>query len=95
MPVNFSSLEAFTYTVDAPLYAQTNASRIAEQREAARSLVTEYLSWVAGVARSNYGLSFDIDSMVRSDIENPSKFHPPSGRFYLVVYEYATSASAA
>ena len=58
-----------------------------EQREAARSLVTEYLSWVAGVARSNYGLSFDIDSMVRSDIEDPSKFYPPSGRFYLVVYE--------
>jgi N-acetylglutamate synthase-like GNAT family acetyltransferase len=42
---------------------------------------------VAGVARSNYGLSFDIDSMVRSDIEDASKFYPPFGRFYLVEHE--------
>jgi GNAT superfamily N-acetyltransferase len=53
-------------------------------RDAARALVSEYLHWVGGIARSNYGLSFDIDAMVRSDIEDSSKFYPPSGRFYLV-----------
>ena len=54
------------------------------QREAARSLITEYLRWVADIARSNYGLSFDIDAMVRSDIDDTCKFHPPTGRCYLV-----------
>lgn len=53
-------------------------------RAAARSLVSEYLHWVGDIARSNYGLSFDIDAMVQSDIEDQSKFYPPSGRFYVV-----------
>jgi len=53
-------------------------------RQAARLLVSEYLHWVAGIARSNYELSFDVDAMVHSDIEDTSKFYPPSGRFYLV-----------
>lgn len=53
-------------------------------QEAARSLVSEYLHWVGGIATSNYGLSFDIAAMVQSDIEDKSKFYPPSGRFYLV-----------
>ena len=54
------------------------------QRDAARSLVSEYLRWVGDIARSNYGLSFDVDAMVQSDIEDRSKFYPPLGRFYLV-----------
>jgi len=53
-------------------------------RDAARSLVSEYLRWVGEIARSSYGLSFDVDAMVQSDIEDRSKFYPPSGRFYLV-----------
>jgi GNAT superfamily N-acetyltransferase len=54
------------------------------QREAARALISEYLQWVAQVALSNYGLTFDVNAMVQSDIEDPSKFYPPAGRFYLV-----------
>jgi GNAT superfamily N-acetyltransferase len=54
------------------------------QREAARALVSEYLRWVAGIAASNHGLSFDVDAMVRSDIDDAAKFYPPTGRFYLV-----------
>ena len=53
------------------------------QREAARSLIVEYLAWV-DIARSQYGLSFDIEAMVRSDIDDDSKFYPPTGRFSLV-----------
>ncbi|HEU5295851.1 MAG TPA: GNAT family N-acetyltransferase [Burkholderiaceae bacterium] len=53
------------------------------QRDAARELVTEYLRWVAGVAARDHGLSFDVDAMVRSDIEDPVKFYPPRGRSYL------------
>jgi GNAT superfamily N-acetyltransferase len=56
------------------------------QSNAARALVTEYLHWVADVARTHYGLTFDVDAMVNSDIEDRSKFFPPTGRFYLVRY---------
>ncbi|NML46397.1 GNAT family N-acetyltransferase [Ramlibacter sp. G-1-2-2] len=52
--------------------------------EAARPLVAEYLHWVAGVAQSEYGLAFDVDAMLQSDLEDPGKFYPPTGRFYLV-----------
>jgi len=58
-------------------------------REAARALVGEYLRWVAEVARSSYGLTFDVDAMMRSDLEDASKFYPPTGRFYLVRYDGA------
>lgn len=52
--------------------------------EAARALVAEYLHWVAGVAQAEYGLAFDVDAMLRSDLDDAGKFYPPSGRFYLV-----------
>jgi GNAT superfamily N-acetyltransferase len=55
-------------------------------KAAARELVREYLRWVADVARTNYGLIFDIDAMIESDIQDPSKFYPPTGRFYLLEY---------
>lgn len=54
------------------------------QREAARVLVTEYLTWVAALARSAYGLQFDAEAMARSDLKDAAKFFPPTGRFYLV-----------
>jgi GNAT superfamily N-acetyltransferase len=60
------------------------AVETAEHRAAAEELIGEYLRWVAGIAQSEYGLSFDIDAMVRSDIDDRSKFYPPAGRFYLV-----------
>jgi GNAT superfamily N-acetyltransferase len=56
----------------------------AATREAARFLIAEYLRWIANAAAAHYGLSFDIDAMVTSDIEDRSKFYPPSGRFYVI-----------
>lgn len=53
-------------------------------RDAARTLITEYLRWVASSAAANYGLSFDVDAMVTSDLEDRTKFYPPDGRFYVV-----------
>jgi GNAT superfamily N-acetyltransferase len=61
----------------------------ARQRDTARELIAEYLRWVGEIARSEYGLSFDIDAMVDSDIEDRSKFYPPNGRFYLVMTDGA------
>jgi GNAT superfamily N-acetyltransferase len=55
-----------------------------ELREAARSLITEYLEWIGEGARERYGLSFDLGAMVASDLAESSGFWPPSGRFYLV-----------
>ncbi|HXJ50522.1 MAG TPA: GNAT family N-acetyltransferase [Burkholderiales bacterium] len=59
----------------------------ASEREAARVLLVEYLRWVGEIARASYGLSFDIEAMARSDIEDRAKFFPPTGRFYLVRHD--------
>ena len=56
----------------------------AATRDAARDLIAEYLRWIAGLAAASYGLSFDVDAMVTSDIEDRAKFYPPSGRFYVI-----------
>jgi len=61
----------------------------AATREAARDLITEYLRWIASVAAERYGLSFDVDAMVTSDIEDRAKFYPPNGRFYVIRHENA------
>lgn len=55
-------------------------------KAAARELMREYLWWVADVARTNYGLTFDIDAMIESDIQDQLKFYPPAGRFYLLQF---------
>jgi GNAT superfamily N-acetyltransferase len=59
----------------------------AATRGAARELIAEYLRWIASVAAASYGLSFDVDAMVASDIEDRTKFYPPSGRFYVIRHE--------
>ena len=53
-------------------------------RAAARELITEYLDWIASSAAANYGLAFDVAAMVKSDLDDRTKFYPPDGRFYLV-----------
>jgi GNAT superfamily N-acetyltransferase len=56
-------------------------------KAAAEVLIAEYLHWVASVAKLEYGLEFDVEAMVRSDIDDTTKFYPPAGRFYLVEHE--------
>src|SRR5690348_14872156 len=58
-------------------------------RAAARDLIAEYLRWIASAAAASYGLSFDIDAMVTSDIEDRAKFYPPDGRCYVLRREGA------
>jgi GNAT superfamily N-acetyltransferase len=57
------------------------------ERAAARSLIGEYLAWVAGMAQQHHGLSFDVGAMARSDLADGSKFFSPSGRLYLVRWQ--------
>ena len=56
-------------------------------RASARSLIGEYLRWIAAEASQRYGLAFDIDAMIDSDLEDRSKFYPPAGRFYLIRHD--------
>lgn len=58
-------------------------------RNSACILISEYLHWIAESARREYGLRFDVDAMVESDMSDTQKFHPPTGRFYLVEDEDA------
>jgi GNAT superfamily N-acetyltransferase len=53
-------------------------------RQAAESLIREYLRWINDSALQNYHLTFDIEAMIASDLTDPTKFYPPLGRFYLL-----------
>jgi GNAT superfamily N-acetyltransferase len=58
-----------------------------QTREAARLLITEYLSWIASSAAANYDLAFYIEAMMQSDLDDGSKFYPPSSRFYVLRHD--------
>lgn len=53
-------------------------------RSSARGLISEYLHGIAEGAQREYGLTFDVEAMILSDLADRQKFHPPHGRFYLV-----------
>ena len=55
--------------------------------EPVAALIGEYLHWIAQLAKENYDLSFDVDAMVASDVNDRSKFYPPHGRCYLVWHD--------
>src|ERR1700674_328834 len=50
---------------------------------------TDAVQLINETAAENYGLSFDVEAMLASDIGDESKFYPPAGRFYLVCYRGA------
>jgi GNAT superfamily N-acetyltransferase len=56
------------------------------QRKQAGALIREYLTWLNVRVEREYGLGFDIEAMLESDLKDPEKFEPPDGRFYLVHY---------
>ena len=58
----------------------------AEHKQQAGNLIREYLEWLNQLVQRDYGLEFDVDAMVASDLSDPDKFHPPGGRFYLVTH---------
>jgi GNAT superfamily N-acetyltransferase len=58
-----------------------------EQKKQAGSLIREYLEWLNGRLQGEYGMEFDVDAMVKSDLSDTHKFHPPDGRFYLARYQ--------
>ena len=58
-----------------------------KQKEQAGALIREYLEWLNGRLQREYGIEFDVEAMVESDLSDPDKFHPPDGRFYLAQYD--------
>lgn len=57
-----------------------------EEKGQAGALITEYLEWLNERIQREYGMAFDVAAMVRSDLADRRKFHPPHGRFYLAQY---------
>jgi GNAT superfamily N-acetyltransferase len=57
-----------------------------EQKGKAAALIREYLEWLNDRLKHDYGMEFDVETMVQSDLSDPHKFHPPYGRFYLARY---------
>jgi GNAT superfamily N-acetyltransferase len=58
----------------------------AEDRQQAAVLIREYLEWLNKRVRRDYGLEFDVEAMLASDLASSDKFYPPAGRFYLAQY---------
>jgi GNAT superfamily N-acetyltransferase len=56
------------------------------EKEQSGFLIREYLAWLNERVQRDYGLEFDIEAMVASDLTEPDKFMPPDGRFYLARY---------
>jgi len=57
-----------------------------EDKQQAGALIREYLEWLNDRLRREYGIEFDVEAMVQSDLSDPYKFHPPHGRFYFAQY---------
>ncbi len=60
-----------------------------EQKEQAGILIREYLEWLNERVKRDYGLEFDVNAMIESDLSDLRKFHPPDGHFYLAQYDKA------
>jgi GNAT superfamily N-acetyltransferase len=59
---------------------------IADQNQHAqpiRELFWEYLQWANAKVKENFGVSFDIASMLEEDMNTLDKFTPPKGRLLL------------
>ncbi|MDX1415146.1 MAG: GNAT family N-acetyltransferase [Candidatus Promineifilaceae bacterium] len=56
-----------------------------EEKEQAGVLIREYLVWLNERVQRDYGLLFDVEAMMKSDLTETEKFMPPDGRFYLVL----------
>lgn len=57
------------------------------QKKQAGALLREYLEWLNERLGREYGMAFDVEAMVLSDLSDRHKFHPPRGRFYLARYD--------
>lgn len=62
-----------------------------EQKEQVGALEREYLEWLNERVKRDYGIEFNVNTMIESDLSDPAKFRPPAGRFYLAQYDDANA----
>jgi GNAT superfamily N-acetyltransferase len=54
-----------------------------EHRESVRQLFWEYLQWANTKVNEEFGVNFDIETMLEEDMQNLDKFYPPEGLLLL------------
>jgi len=59
----------------------------AEDKQRAGALIREYLECLNERIQRDYGIEFDVEAMLRSDLSDRGKFYPPTGAFYLAEYK--------
>ena len=62
-----------------------------QHKALAGALIGEYLDYLNVKIQHDYGLKFDVEAMVNSDLSDETKFSPPNGRFYLVNFNSQTA----
>jgi GNAT superfamily N-acetyltransferase len=58
-----------------------------EDKSNVRDLFWEYLRWANSKINAEFGVNFDIKSMLEQDMLELDKFSPPNGRLLLAEYE--------
>lgn len=58
-----------------------------EHRDHVRALFWEYLQWANAMVGREFGITFDIETMLEHDMDELSKFFPPSGRLLLAEHD--------
>ena len=62
-----------------------------EDKQQAGALIREYLEGLNERVQRDYGIEFDVEAMLVSDLSDADKFFPPGGRFYLAQYRGDTA----
>jgi GNAT superfamily N-acetyltransferase len=65
-----------------------------EHRRHVRELFWEYLRWANSMLNREFGISFDIKSMLEQDMVELDKFLPPEGRLLLGQYDHQIAGIA-
>ena len=58
-----------------------------DHRRSLKELFSEYSEWANSMTNREYGINFDVKSMVEHDMLELGKFSPPAARLLLAQYE--------
>jgi GNAT superfamily N-acetyltransferase len=58
-----------------------------EHKRQVRLLFWEYLQWANAMVGREFGVTFDIETMLKQDMKDLAIFFPPPGRLLLATYE--------
>jgi len=58
-----------------------------EHKDHVRALFWEYLQWANSMVNREFGVNFNIQTMIEEDMQTLGKFLPPHGRLLLAEYD--------